>query len=114
MLAFAALDDERLAAYGAEGAHGAVHAANEEFCGAVEDFARAAALAVQGWSCCAHVMGLTIARERPARFATPTGSGPAPARRAQRRLGKPDGVTPRGFCMDVNTKGLREEGFASL
>jgi len=36
---FAALDDQRLAAYGAEGAHRAVDAADEEFCGAVEDFA---------------------------------------------------------------------------
>ncbi len=38
VLGFAALDDQRLAAYGAEGAHGAVDAADEEFCGAVEDF----------------------------------------------------------------------------
>jgi len=51
---FAALDDEGLAAYGAEGAHGAVDAADEEFCGAVEDFAGAASLAVQGWSCGVH------------------------------------------------------------
>jgi hypothetical protein len=56
MLTFAALDDERIAAYRAEGAHWAVHATDEEFCGAVEDFARAAALAVKGWSCSAHVL----------------------------------------------------------
>jgi hypothetical protein len=54
ILAFAALDDEGLAAYGAEGTHGAVHAADEEFCGAIEDFAGAAPVAVQGWSGCAH------------------------------------------------------------
>ena len=55
VLPFAALDDEGLAAYGVEGADGAVDAADEEFCGAIEDLARAAAVvAVQGWSCGVH------------------------------------------------------------
>jgi len=75
---FAALDDERVAAYGAEGAHGAVDAADKEFCGAVKDFARAAALAVQGWLRGAHD-GLTIARE--------TDRGNLPLRRGGHREG---------------------------
>src|SRR5260370_1251910 len=68
ILTFAAFDDERIAAHRAERAHGAVDAANEKLCGAVEDFARAAAVAVQGWSCGAHGLRLTIAREGPRRF----------------------------------------------
>jgi hypothetical protein len=44
MLTLAALDDERLTAYGAEGADGTIDAAHEQFFGALEDFARASAL----------------------------------------------------------------------
>ena len=75
---FAALDDERVAAHGAEGAHGAVDAADKEFCGAIEDFARAASLAVECWLWCAHD-GLTIARE--------TDRGNLPRRRRGHREG---------------------------
>src|SRR6202030_76165 len=65
ILAFAALDNERLAAHRAERAHRAVDAADEQFGGAVENLARAATLAVQACLRRAHTLWLTIARETP-------------------------------------------------
>ena len=47
-------DDEGLTADSAESTHGAVHAADEDIFGALEDFTAAAALFVQRGTCCAH------------------------------------------------------------
>jgi hypothetical protein len=43
VLSFAAVDDQRVASYGAKGAHRTVYSTDEEFFGALKDFAGAAA-----------------------------------------------------------------------
>jgi len=54
MRAAAALDDQRFSTHGSERPHGTVHAADEDFFRALEDFAGAAALALQSGVDCAH------------------------------------------------------------
>ena len=55
VLARTTFDDQRLAADGAERAHGAIHAADEDLFGAFENLARPLAVAFQGWWRRAHL-----------------------------------------------------------
>src|SRR5713226_3738071 len=66
MLPASALDNQRLSAYGTEGPHGAVHAANQHLLGAFENLSRTLTVAFQSGLRCAHVFSIKLARLQPA------------------------------------------------
>src|SRR4029077_19711939 len=66
MLPAAALDDQRLSAYGPERAHRTVHASDQHFFGALENLAGALTLALQSGLRNTHVFSFKLTRLQPA------------------------------------------------